>query len=248
MKQLMAVAALLLTGLVGGIAAAGTAAAGPGTTALPIVAELFTSQGCNSCPPADTLLGELAREPDIIALAFHVQYWDGLGWADRFGMPEASRRQSSYVQRRQLSGSFTPQLMLNAEHSLVGSNRSQVLAVVKVLRTQRAAGVAITTTIVDHQLHISLPLTAGVSSAADVLLLPVLAQANSVIGRGENGGRTLREYNIVRAVKVLGSWQGAATQFDLPLTALPRDADRVAILVQEKNQGTLRGAKLLSLQ
>jgi hypothetical protein len=242
MKQSMAVAALILAGLAGGRATAEAAA-----TAMPIVAELYTSQGCNSCPPADALLGELAREPDVIALAFHVQYWDGLGWSDRFGMPEAARRQNLYVQRRQLSGSFTPQLILNAEHSLVGSNRSQVLAVVKVLRTQRAAGVAIATTFAANQLHISLPVTPGMARATDVLLLPLLSRADSVIGRGENGGRTLREYNIVRGVKVLGSWQGAAVQFDIPLTSLPHDADRVAILLQEKNHGALRGATLLSL-
>ena len=75
-------------------------------TGMPLVAELFTSQGCSSCPPADALLGELAREPDVIALAFHVQYWDGLGWADRFGMPEAQKRQQAYVQLLRSCGGF----------------------------------------------------------------------------------------------------------------------------------------------
>jgi hypothetical protein len=242
MKRRMAFAALMLAGLVGGAATVESAA-----EAMPIVAELYTSQGCSSCPPADALLGELAREPDVIALAFHVQYWDGLGWSDRFGMPDAARRQNLYVQQRQLSGSFTPQLILNAEHSLVGSNRGQVLAVVKVLRTQAAAGVVIATTFAANRLHISLPVTPGMARATDVFLLPLLSQAESVIGRGENGGRTLREYNIVRGVKLLGSWQGAALQFAVPLTALPRDADRVAVLVQEKNQGALLGAALVSL-
>jgi hypothetical protein len=242
MNQPVTVAALILAGLASSAVTAAFAAA-----AMPIVAELYTSQGCNSCPPADALLGELTREPDVIALAFHVQYWDGLGWSDRFGMPEAARRQNLYVQRRQLSGSFTPQLILNGEHSLVGSNRSQVLAVVKVLRTQAAAGVAIATSFAANRMHIALPVTPGMARATDVLLLPLLSQADSVIGRGENGGRTLREYHIVRGVKLLGSWQGAALQFDVPLTALPRDADRVALLVQEKNQGALRGAALVAL-
>jgi hypothetical protein len=242
MNQPMAVAAFILAGLASDSAMAESAA-----TAMPIVVELYTSQGCNSCPPADALLGELARDPAVIALAFHVQYWDGLGWSDRFGMAEAARRQSLYVQRRQLSGAFTPQLILNGAHSLVGSNRSQVLAVVKVLRTQGAAGIAIATRFVADQLYIALPAGFAMPQATDVLLLSLLSQADTVIGRGENGGRTLREYNIVRGVKVLGSWQGAALQFAVPLTALPRDADRVAVLVQEKNQGALLGAALVSL-
>jgi hypothetical protein len=109
MNQPVTVAALILAGLASSAVTAAFAAA-----AMPIVAELYTSQGCNSCPPADALLGELTREPDVIALAFHVQYWDGLGWSDRFGMPDAARRQNLYVQQRQLRGAFTPQLMLNA--------------------------------------------------------------------------------------------------------------------------------------
>jgi hypothetical protein len=219
----------------------------PVSSPLPIVAELFTSQGCNSCPPADTLLGELARDPTVIALAFHVQYWDGLGWSDRFGLPEAARRQSNYVRRLQLGGSFTPQLIVNADHSFVGSNRAQVLSAVPVLRAQRPAAIAIKVEIDKDQLQISIPSHAGVAQAAEVVMLPLLATAASAIGRGENSGRTLREYNIVRAVKVLGQWQGSAVQWRVSRASLPADADGIAILLQEKNQGALRGAILLSL-
>jgi hypothetical protein len=229
----------LLAGLLAAVAGAESAASG-----MPVVAELFTSQGCNSCPPADALLGELAREPDVLALAFHVQYWDGLGWSDRFGLPEASRRQQGYVQKLGLTGAFTPQLILNGEHNLVGSNRTQVLAVMSVLRRQRGEGVTIVAAVSNGYLRIALPAQPRVTVAMQLLLLPLVSQADTVIRHGENGGRTLREFQIVREVRRLGSWQGGAAQFSVPLAMLPADADRVAILLQEGTFGVLRGATL----
>src|SRR5688500_8706196 len=94
--------------------------------ARPVVVELFTSQGCSSCPPADEFLGELARNPDIIALAYHVDYWDDLGWKDRYSLPVASQRQRGYVKRLSRAGAFTPQIVVSGDTSLVGSNRTEV--------------------------------------------------------------------------------------------------------------------------
>jgi hypothetical protein len=230
-------------GLMMALAFAHTARAGN-----PLVAELFTSQGCSSCPPADALLGELAQEQDLIALAFHVQYWDGLGWADHFGLPEAARRQAAYVQRlHQLSG-FTPQLILNAKRSVVGSDRAQIRSTIDALRGVTTSSVAITVNKRDGVVSIALPEYAHTIDQTEVLLLPVLSQDDTVIGRGENGGRTLREFNIVRAVKLLGQWQGAAAHFEVPLASMPKDADRVAVLVQELRQGAIRGAALVTLR
>jgi hypothetical protein len=217
-------------------------------TGMPLVAELFTSQGCSSCPPADALLGELAREPDVIALAFHVQYWDGLGWADRFGMPAASNRQQAYVQGLRLSGAYTPQLILNAEHNLLGSNRAQVQALLPVLRRQRGGGIAIAASLSPGMLDIALPALAGEQLQVEVLLLAVQSQADTAIGRGENSGRTLREFNIVRAVRVLDRWYGSAAQYHVSTASLPRDADQAVILLQETRQGAIRGALQLPLR
>src|SRR5688500_10287761 len=97
-----------------------------GVAAQPVVVELFTSQGCSSCPPADEFLGELARRPGIIALAYHVDYWDELGWKDRFSIPAASQRQRGYVKRLSRAGAFTPQIVVSGDTSLVGSNRVEV--------------------------------------------------------------------------------------------------------------------------
>ncbi len=122
-----------------------------------------------------------------------------------------------------------------------------MLAVASVLRRQSGDGVNISATVNGDQLHIALPAQAGMAGALQLLLLPLVSQADTVIRRGENGGRTLREFNIVRMVRVLGRWQGAAAQFSVPLASLPPDADRVAILLQDIDQGALRGAKVLSL-
>src|SRR5580765_8042689 len=89
----------------------------------PVVIELFTAQGCSSCPPADALLGELARKPNVVALAYHVDYWDELGWKDRFAIPEAVPRQLGYVRRMGRSGAFTPQAVIGGDTSALGSDR-----------------------------------------------------------------------------------------------------------------------------
>src|SRR6201995_2442008 len=96
------------------------------TTGSPTVIELFTSEGCSSCPPADALLGELAKQPNVIPIAFHVDYWDGPAWRDRFAIPEAARRQDRYVQKLGLSSGFTPQAVIDGRASYVGSDRRLV--------------------------------------------------------------------------------------------------------------------------
>ena len=89
--------------------------------ARPAVVELFTSQGCSSCPPADAYVGELAQRPDILALTFHVDYWNHLGWRDRFGLPESEKRQREYARALHLSSVFTPQVVIDGQGSYVGS-------------------------------------------------------------------------------------------------------------------------------
>jgi hypothetical protein len=233
----MRVIASLLASAIGCVAHAGS----------PLVAELFTSQGCNSCPPAEEWLGELAQERQVIALAFHVQYWDDLGWVDRFGIPEAAGRQTGYVRSLQLISGFTPQLVLDARRSLLGSDRLQTRLAISVMQAAAEHGANPVVTQRDGQLHIVVP-TGPSSANAEVLLLPLLSQARTAIGRGENGGRTLHEFNIVRAVRRLGLWKGAPAQFNVALASLPKEADRVAVLVQDLHQGAIHGASLTMLR
>ncbi|MGH8176064.1 MAG: DUF1223 domain-containing protein [Steroidobacter sp.] len=209
--------------------------------AQPVVVELFTSQGCSSCPPADALLGELARKPNIVALAYHVDYWDELGWKDPFAIPEAVQRQRGYVKRLSRSGAFTPQAVVSGDTSLVGSNRA---AMKQAIAGDRDA-LAIVLSKAGKYLWIDL--TERWSEPMDVNVVSYLAETTTKIGRGENARRSLKEFNIVRSFKRLGRWDGRPRKFNVPLAAFPSDATSVAVLLQRPGQGAIAGAAMLSL-
>jgi hypothetical protein len=205
--------------------------------AQPIVVELFTSQGCSSCPPADALLGELARRPDVIALAFHVDYWDGLGWRDRFGLPLAARRQQRYTESLRLPSSFTPQAIIDGRASAVGSDR----ATISRHLVATPAGPPLILTADAQGLRVQLPAAAD-QAPCDVLLVSYLAQAATAIPRGENAGHTLSEYHIVRSAERIGGWDGVAATLRIARSALPADATHAVVLLQRRGQGAIVGA------
>jgi hypothetical protein len=210
--------------------------------AQPVVVELFTSQGCSSCPPADVLLEELARKPNIVALAYHVDYWDDLGWKDRFAIPGAVQRQRGYVQRLSKSGAFTPQAVVSGDTSLVGSNRA---AMYKAIAGDRDA-LAVVLSKAGANLLIDLP--ERWTEPMDVNVISYLAEATTKIGRGENARRSLKEVNIVRSFKRLSRWDGEPQKLKMPLASLPRDATAVAVLLQRPGQGAIAGAGTLALR
>src|SRR5271154_3831101 len=119
-----------LIGMAVGLAAAGNLQAQSNSPRGPAVVELFTSQGCSSCPPADALLGELSQTPNVIALAFHVDYWDSIGWRDQFAIPNAVERQRRYVESLGLSSAFTPQVVVDGRGSFVGSDKRRILGAI----------------------------------------------------------------------------------------------------------------------
>ena len=209
----------------------------------PAVVELFTSEGCSSCPPAEAYLGELAEQHDVIALAFHVDYWDDLGWRDRFGLAEAVQRQRTYAQTLRRSSPYTPQVVIDGQADYVGSDRA---AVGKSLAANRD-GVAIALSVRDGQILIDLAADAKVG-ASDIVLVGYRRQAVSAIGRGENAGRTLTEFNIVRVIRTLGQWDGKAQQFQAGVDSLPADATDVAAIVQSAGQGHIIGAAVRPLR
>lgn len=204
----------------------------------PTVVELFTSEGCSSCPPADELLGELSRRPNVLALGFHVDYWDSLGWSDRFGLSYADARQSRYARNLGLSSVFTPQVIIDAERSLVGSDRNAVLRAIGGTRE----GIPIAIERQAETLTIDLGADTHAAAGADVLLLALVREAHTAISHGENGGRTLHEFNIVRSRYILGRWQGAAHRYAIPCEQLPADASAVAVMIQGPEQGPILGA------
>ncbi len=206
------------------------------------VVELYTSQGCSSCPPADALLGELSKMPNIIALAFHVDYWDSIGWRDHFAVPIAVERQHRYVEALGLSSAFTPQVVVNGHSSFVGSDKRRILAALAEPRDT----IPVTLAIADRELTVSLPERAELE-AYDVNLIAYLPEAVTSVGRGENSGKVLQEYNIVRQFRSLGVWRGHESVIRMPLDSIPVDASRVAVILQRVQQGQIAGSATLAL-
>jgi hypothetical protein len=219
----------------------GTAAANAQTR--PALVELFTSEGCSSCPPAEAYLGELARRPDVLALTFHVDYWDDLGWRDRFGLPESVQRQRAYASALHLSSVYTPQVVIDGRDDYVGSDRVRID---RALARSRA-GVAVSVSVATDEVSIDLAAQPGVSPS-DVVLVAYQRSAISPIGRGENAGRTIQEFNIVRELRRLGRWEGQSQRYRARIDSLPQGSTDVAVLVQRIGQAPIIGAATAPLR
>ena len=203
----------------------------------PAVIELFTSEGCNSCPPAEAYIGELGGRPDVVALSYHVDYWDDLGWRDRFALRDSVARQNMYARALGRSSIYTPELVVDGRRDYVGSDRARIERALNEKRT--GPRVEIDAGAAEIQVTLGAPEQV---TPAEVLLVTYLREAVSAIGRGENAGRTLHEFNIVRGVRVLGHWDGKSTSFHVARSALPADATNVAVLVQPVGQGGMIAA------
>ena len=211
--------------------AATSLAAGSPTS--PVVVELFTSQGCSSCPPANANLIELAKLDDVLALSFAVTYWDYLGWKDSFGKPEFTDRQVAYEPGLHQPGPYTPQMVINGTTTAVGNNLAEVVRLIDA--TTPIAGPQVT------MAGASVTVGAGEapSSGADVWLVQYEPGVIDVpVARGENTGRTLPHTHVVRALQHLGTWTGSAISFQRPE---PAAGLRTAILVQ-----VMRGGRILA--
>lgn len=199
------------------------------------VLELFTSQGCSSCPTADAMLDAMSKRPDIIVLAYHVDYWDYIGWKDTFGSPENSQRQRDYATAWGSARIFTPQLVVNGKGGLVASKPDNVNTA--LADASLPLDVKLTSAD-DDMLHISVPASAGVRGAM-IWLVTFLDRADVAIERGENQGKKLSYMQIVTGRQVLGMWDPkAGSQLTLPLSEiLTGNSNGAAILVQEEHDG-----------
>ncbi len=188
----------------------------------PVVVELFTSQGCSSCPPADRLLRELAARADVLALAFHVTYWNSLGWADPYSFAGATARQRRYAPVSGIGGVYTPQAVVDGAIDVVGSDEAG-------LRRAIAAGgrTEVTVSAVRAGAGAVVALGAGQGSAK-VWLVGYDREHVTKVGRGENAGETLVEANIVRGIVEIGTWSGAAVE----LRGVAPEGEALAVLVQ----------------
>jgi hypothetical protein len=203
----------------------------------PVVVELFTSQGCSSCPPANAYLNELSKgRRDVLALAFHVTYWDRLGWKDPFSLVAATDRQAVYG-RRFGDGSYTPEIVVDGSASAVGSDRDEVGPALENAKRNGQTAAAVNVTKNGEQLSIEVGAGAG---NARVLLIGFDHEHTTAIGRGENGGRTLTEANVVRSIRIAGQWSGTALHLN---ERFPEGQDVAVVL--EAPDGRIIGASRL---
>jgi Uncharacterized secreted protein len=198
------------------------------------VIELFTSQGCASCPPADALLTELARRDDVVALAYHVDYWDYMGWPDTFGAEANSNRQRAYASRWGSSRIYTPQMIVNGEKGVVGSKRHEVT---KAL-AEAALTLPVTLSVEDGVLSVTIAGQAGLEEAM-VWLVTYLDAAEIAIERGENEGKSILYSHVVTGRQALGVWEpGAGAQIRIPVGEILADrATGMAVIVQQEENG-----------
>jgi hypothetical protein len=204
----------------------------------PLVVELFTSQGCSSCPPADRLLGELAKRPDVIALSFHVNYWDRLGWKDPFASESTTARQHGYARALAQSYVYTPEMVVNGVVHDPGNSPDSVSRLLAQATAHKPLSVRPVVTIApDKRLVISLPASRDAPEGLDVWLFTYDATHTTQVERGENRGATLVNRHVVRSVEKLAVWNGAAASW----TVNPPTRS-VAVLVQRRDFGPIVGA------
>ncbi|MGF1447955.1 MAG: DUF1223 domain-containing protein [Opitutales bacterium] len=203
-----------------------------------VVVELFTSQGCSSCPPADKLLGELADKPGILALSYHVDYWDYLGWKDPYSSALATERQRAYAQNLKARGLYTPQAVIDGRLETVGSSRSKVLSLIaESLKDGPDRDVLIEVVETDGGYGIVVDGAQGTT----LKLVEYLPLAETAIPRGENRGRTLTEHNVVTDLKSLGNLRDKVQRVEVGAGDLRSDR-AYAVLVQVRGQGPILAA------
>lgn len=217
------------------------------------VVELFTSQGCSSCPPADKVIGELAKDPEVIALSMPIDYWDYLGWKDTLADSRFSARQKAYSQMRGDRDVYTPQVVVNGSTHLIGSDRA---GIENAIRTTERSGdvmsVPVTLSLSGKQINVSVAAAKAPTAARGEVWICSISKAVPIsIGRGENRGREITYHNVVRNLLKVGDWTGSSGSWTVPLENITRDGvDAAVVYVQDGNRekpGPMLGAAFTSL-
>jgi hypothetical protein len=215
--------------------------------------ELFTSQGCSSCPAADKLLGDLAGDPTLVVLSDPIDYWDYLGWKDTLASPAHSARQRAYARVRGDREVYTPQIVVNGAMHVLGSDQAAIERT--IAQTDQKSGVMSLPVLLSmggNGLNIKIDSAENEHAGGEVWLCPLEKAVAVAIGRGENRGRTVTYHNVVRNWLKLGDWNGMATAFDVPMSQIKADGvDAAAVMVQEGTHdkpGIVLGAAYTPLQ
>jgi hypothetical protein len=205
-------------------------------TSRPVVLELFTSEACSSCPPAEAVLADLqAHDPNLLALSFHVTYWNGPAWTDHFSLQGATDRQSWYANLQNSQNIFTPEAVVDGAGALVGSNRGGVTSAITAAKQNMAPPLPAKITGAKM-----ITVTIGSTDATgkgQIWLFGYDPKHVTQVGGGENGGATIKEVNVVRSMSSLGTWIGGIESFSVPRPA----GLRTAVILQ-KPDGTIVAA------
>lgn len=208
----------------------------------PVVVELFTSQGCSSCPPADKLFRELAGRDDVIALALHVDYWDYIGWKDEFADPAYTQRQKSYAREAGRRMIYTPQMIVNGREDIVGAHGLELGELVTRYHARPArARVSLARTGDRLEVEVA-PASTPLDGSFVVQIVRFAPERRVAITRGENAGRTIDYANVVQSWAELGQWNGAGPAAFSVDAAGPL---RVAVIVQRSGPGAIVAAAQL---
>jgi hypothetical protein len=218
------------------------------------VVELFTSQGCSSCPPADQIIGDLAKDPSVIALSMPIDYWDYLGWKDTLADSRFSARQKAYSHMRGDRKIYTPQVIVNGSAHVIGSDRSGIDGAIE--NTRKADGVMsvpVTMTVSGKLINVSVAASKVPAAARGEVWICSISKAIPImIGRGENRGQKVTYYNVVRNLLKVGDWNGSAGNWTVPLEDISRDGvDAAVVYVQDGNRekpGAMLGAAITALR
>jgi hypothetical protein len=239
----------LLAGVSPALFEAGAARAEPRA-----VVELFTSQGCSSCPPADALLGELARDPSIVAMSLPVDYWDYLGWKDTLALPGHTKRQRAYARARGDREVYTPQVVVNGVVHALGSDKAKIERAIAQTRGKASPlALPVNVALAGDKIAVTVAESKNERGDAEVWLCALTSAAPVAIGRGENHGRTVTYYNVARRWLKLGEWTGKAATFSVPVSEVRAlgNIDAVAVIVQDGSAGSpglMLGAATASLR
>jgi hypothetical protein len=215
-------------------------ATGPAYAGSAGVVELFTSQGCSSCPPADRVFADIAADPDIVALTFAVDYWDYLGWRDTFAKPEFSRRQRAYADGRGDRAVYTPQVVVNGRLHMIGSDKERIMGAVESLAgAGEGLSIDVSARVQGDRIVVHVPagkLAVGTTSA---LWIASYRQPETVsVDQGENAGHEVTYINVVDRWQVLGMWDGEEMTVELPLADIAQDRTAgFAVVLQSKKKG-----------
>jgi hypothetical protein len=203
----------------------------------PVLVELFTSQGCSSCPAADKLAAELKDQPGVTVVSLNVDYWDYLGWRDTLAKPAFSKRQMNYAHARGDMNIYTPQMVVNGATHVVGSNHSAVQNAIKAAR--HAQNLSFTKS--KDEISFAMPSAGG---AATLWALTYEPSVTVKIQRGENNGKTITYHNVVRHIEKLAPWNGSAPKISVPLKGL--SMTNTLVLLQSGNVGEVLAMAKLS--